>query len=101
MVNPSAPVVHEPAAVPAGIPDIARLRQRYRDDKAELMASMLGRVDRLYGDVDVDTIVYEKKQYTCIDLAAHFGSIRCLEWLLAHQRCAVFADHDGGGIGVG
>ncbi len=40
MVKTTAPVVHEPAAVPAGIADIARLRQRYRDDKAELMAEL-------------------------------------------------------------
>jgi [protein-PII] uridylyltransferase len=40
MVSPSAPGAHKSAAAPAGIPDIARLRQRYRDDKAELMAKL-------------------------------------------------------------
>ena len=28
------------APIPAGIPDIAALRQRYRDDKAALMAKL-------------------------------------------------------------
>jgi [protein-PII] uridylyltransferase len=40
MLSPSAPGAHKSAAAPAGIPDIARLRQRYRDDKAELMAKL-------------------------------------------------------------
>ena len=79
-------LIHVPATRMFPEAVLSKLHDLVAEDKAELMASMLGRVDRLYGDVDVDTVIYEKKQYTCIDLAAHFGSVRCLEWLLAHQR---------------
>jgi len=68
-------------------PDAAleALHDFVKEDRCDEMLEMLGRPDRLYGDLRITTIVFEPQQYQCIDLAAHYGSIACLEALLTRQ----------------
>lgn len=68
---------------------VAALHEFVKLDQTDQVAHMIGREDRLYGDLTVDTIVYEQQQFTCIDLAAHYGSVRTLEWLAQRQRSRV------------
>lgn len=55
-------------------------------DRVDALEYMLHRRDKLFGDVDVNTIVDEKRQFTPIELAAHLGVVGVLEWLMDRQR---------------
>lgn len=65
---------------------LAALASFVRQDMCSEMASMIGRADRLYGDVQIDTVVQPIQKYQCIDIAVQSGSLRCLEWLMERQK---------------
>lgn len=56
------------------------------NNKFAALEYMLGRRDMLFGGVDVNSTVDEDRQFTCMELAAHYGVAETLEWLMERQR---------------
>ena len=78
-------IVHEPAQSLYGTAALDALHEFIKRDELEAMLEMISRKDALYGDITLNTIVYEEKKYQCVDLAANYGATRCLRALLERQ----------------
>ena len=79
-------MIHRPAALMFPDACVAALCFFIEKDKLAEMRKMVGRSDRLYGDLQYETIVHPRQQYRCIDLAAHYGALDCFEFLMSQQR---------------
>lgn len=65
------------------------LRHFVKNNNVAALDYMINRQDRLFGDIDINTIVDEKLQFSCIELAAHVGVADTFEWLMDRQRARI------------
>lgn len=65
------------------------LRFFIKQNHTQALEYMLNRRDRLFGDVDINTVIDEKLQYTGIEYAAHLGVTETLEWFMERQRTRI------------
>lgn len=82
-------LIYGPATELFPVAALEVLHKLVREDSWREMASMIGRADMLYGNIQVDTIIVADRRLQCIDVAVQHGSIRCLEWLMERHRARV------------
>lgn len=87
-----SPIIQQSAQAeyPAAVLEAIKILVQ-KDDAIGVNAILCRPIDRLFGDdINVNTIIDARQRYTCIELAASYGSINVLETLMAQQRNDIY-----------